>query len=49
MRFVSRRLTFRALSPSGAGLVEASEPETELEETVNKVRGRLVAVKAGAP
>ena len=34
---------------AGAGLVEASQPEKEYEETVNKARAGLVAVKAGAP
>jgi anthranilate synthase component 1 len=33
---------------AGAGLVEASVPEKEFEETVNKARAGLVAVKAGA-
>jgi anthranilate synthase component 1 len=34
---------------AGAGLVEASDPDKEYEETVNKARAGLVAVKAGAP
>jgi anthranilate synthase component 1 len=34
---------------AGAGLVEASVPEKEYEETVNKARAGLVAVQAGAP
>ena len=34
---------------AGAGIVEASDPEKEFEETVNKARAGLVAVKAGAP
>lgn len=34
---------------AGAGIVEASDPEKEYEETVNKARAGLVAVKAGAP
>ena len=34
---------------AGAGLVEASVPEKEYEETVNKARAGLVAVKTGAP
>ena len=33
---------------AGAGLVEASDPDKEYEETVNKARAGLVAVKAGA-
>jgi anthranilate synthase component 1 len=33
---------------AGAGLVEASDPEKEYEETVNKARAGLVAVKAGS-
>ena len=32
---------------AGAGIVEASDPEKEYEETVNKARAGLVAVKAG--
>jgi anthranilate synthase component 1 len=32
---------------AGAGLVEASDPDKEYEETVNKARAGLVAVKAG--
>ena len=32
---------------AGAGLVEASDPEKEYEETVNKARAGLVAVQAG--
>ena len=34
---------------AGAGIVEASDPDREYEETVNKARAGLVAVKAGAP
>jgi len=34
---------------AGAGIVEASNPDKEYEETVNKARAGLVAVKAGAP
>jgi anthranilate synthase component 1 len=34
---------------AGAGIVEASDPDKEYEETVNKARAGLVAVKAGAP
>jgi anthranilate synthase component 1 len=34
---------------AGAGVVEASDPDKEYEETVNKARAGLVAVKAGAP
>ena len=34
---------------AGAGIVEASIPDKEYEETVNKARAGLVAVKAGAP
>ena len=33
---------------AGAGLVEASDPEKEYEETVNKASAGLVAVKAGS-
>ena len=33
---------------AGAGLVEASDPDGEYKETVNKARADLVAVKAGA-
>ncbi len=33
---------------AGAGIVEASDPDKEYEETVNKARAGLVAVKAGA-
>jgi anthranilate synthase component 1 len=32
---------------AGAGIVEASDPDKEYEETVNKARAGLVAVKAG--
>jgi anthranilate synthase component 1 len=32
---------------AGAGIVEASEPDKEYEETINKARAGLVAVKAG--
>ncbi|MGB8328810.1 MAG: anthranilate synthase component I [Polyangiales bacterium] len=32
---------------AGAGIVEASDPDREYEETVNKARAGLVAVKAG--
>ena len=32
---------------AGTGIVEASDPEKEYEETVNKARAGLVAVKAG--
>jgi anthranilate synthase component 1 len=32
---------------AGAGLVEASDPDKEYEETVNKARAGLVAVEAG--
>ncbi len=34
---------------AGAGIVEASDPDKEYEETVDKARAGLVAVKAGAP
>jgi anthranilate synthase component 1 len=34
---------------AGAGIVEASDPDKEYEETVIKARAGLVAVKAGAP
>jgi anthranilate synthase component 1 len=33
---------------AGAGLVEASDPDKEYEETVNKARAGLVAVQAGS-
>lgn len=33
---------------AGAGLVEASDPDKEYEETVNKARAGLVAVRAGS-
>jgi anthranilate synthase component 1 len=32
---------------AGAGIVEASDPDKEYEETLNKARAGLVAVKAG--
>ena len=32
---------------AGAGIVEASDPDKEYEETINKARAGLVAVKAG--
>ena len=32
---------------AGAGIVEASDPDKEFEETVNKARAGLIALKAG--